>query len=347
MACIAVGLKVIDYGWTAYDTWQAGRTLADPNASQADKMMASLNVSLSLLFEAIEPDDFLPVGLPADDIARRALISGAQEAIDEGGTEALTRFVQEQLGGQADEVLGAMWGALCSFSEDTLVMTEDGLSPISEIDQGDMVLAYDEETGEIGYYPVTAVWEHLDPIVLTLTIDGERLKTTPEHPFYARANEWLPASDLQVGDEIWTSQGTTSTVEAIDLIVGPEPMYNLTVATAHTYFVGSQQWLVHNSCVNFSVDQLQAKFKHAAKFGVTGNWSSANGRLFQKALEAHVRGANTTAIVGTYRGTIDVIHHFDPTTGLNVMTDLNGNFMSGWQLGADQIKNLLEHGNIQ
>jgi hypothetical protein len=124
-------------------------------------------------------------------------------------------------------------------------------------------------------------------------------------------------------------------------------MYNLTVATAHTYFVGSQQWLVHNSCVNFSVDQLQAKFKHAAKFGVTGNWSSANGRLFQKALEAHVRGANTTAIVGTYRGTIDVIHHFDPTTGLNVMTDLNGNFMSGWQLGADQIKNLLEHGNIQ
>ncbi len=309
--------------------------------------MAGLNVSLSLLFEAIEPDDFLPVGLPADDIARRALISGAQEAIDEGGTEALTRFVQEQLGDQADDVLGAMWGALCSFSEDTLVMTEDGLSPISEIDPGDNVLAYNEETGEIGYYPVTAVWEHLDPVVLTLTIDGERIETTPEHPFYTTADEWLPAADLQIGDEIRTSQWTTSTVEAVGFNVGSQPMYNLTVDTAHTYFVGSEQWLVHNSCVNFSSNKIQSKFTHASDFGVTGNWSVANGERFQKALEAHVHGANTTAIFGTYRKTIDVIHHFDPTTGLNVMTDLNGNFISGWKLGEDQIRNLLAHGNLQ
>ncbi len=29
-------------------------------------------------------------------------------------------------------------------------------------------------------------------------------------------------------------------------------MYNFTVATAHTYFVGDGQWLVHNACFNIN-----------------------------------------------------------------------------------------------
>lgn len=36
-----VALKVIDYGWTAYDAWQSRRVLADPNASQEAKDAAS------------------------------------------------------------------------------------------------------------------------------------------------------------------------------------------------------------------------------------------------------------------------------------------------------------------
>lgn len=108
LACVAVALKVVDYGWTAYDTWQAGRTLADPNASRDAKMMAGLTVGLSILFEAIEPDDLLPVGLPADDIARRAVVSGAQEALEQGGLEALEGFLRDQLGDQADIALGKL-----------------------------------------------------------------------------------------------------------------------------------------------------------------------------------------------------------------------------------------------
>ena len=49
LACIAIGvgiaLKVIDYAWTAYDVYQSGRVLDDPNASGDAKIMAGLNIA--------------------------------------------------------------------------------------------------------------------------------------------------------------------------------------------------------------------------------------------------------------------------------------------------------------
>jgi len=38
------------------------------------------------------------------------------------------------------------------------------------------------------------------------------------------------------------------TIEAVSFTTQPQTMYNFTVATAHTYFVGEGQWLVHNAC---------------------------------------------------------------------------------------------------
>jgi hypothetical protein len=67
----------------------------------------------------------------------------------------------------------------------------------------------------------------------------------------------LPAAALQVGDEIRNADWATGTVEAIEFVAKPQTMYNFTVATAHTYFVGEGRWLVHNSCGNKAIfDQL-------------------------------------------------------------------------------------------
>lgn len=147
----------------------------------------------------------------------------------------------------ADNV-GDLAKGICSFSADTVVVTEAGVKPISEVGLYDKVLAYDEVTGEIGYYPVLAVWAHEDPIVVELTLDGEVVETTPEHPFYTAAGEWVAADSLQVGDEIRQADWAVGTVEAITFTHQPQLMYNFTVATAHTYFVGDRAWLVHNSC---------------------------------------------------------------------------------------------------
>jgi hypothetical protein len=102
----------VDYGWTAYDVWQSGRVLDDPDASWGDKLMAGLNIGLAAIFEAIEPDDVIPVSVPLDDMGRRALMRGAQEAFEEGGEEALEHFLRDALGDNADEVLRRIDNAL-------------------------------------------------------------------------------------------------------------------------------------------------------------------------------------------------------------------------------------------
>ncbi len=134
-----------------------------------------------------------------------------------------------------------------SFEEGTLVSTPDGMMPIEQILIGDYVLAYNEATGEIDAYPVTDLISHIDMEVVYLRIDGEMIVTTDEHPFYTSNDEWVDAGDLVVGDEIRQLNWETGTVEAVYTVTQPQSMYNFTVGTAHTYFVGDEQWLVHNS----------------------------------------------------------------------------------------------------
>lgn len=93
--CIPVALgvlKLVDYGWTAWDVYQSGRTLSDPNSSDLDRRLAELNIILALSLEGGEPDDILPVSLPADDLTRRGLIRTAREALAAGDEAALNNL---------------------------------------------------------------------------------------------------------------------------------------------------------------------------------------------------------------------------------------------------------------
>ena len=181
---------------------------------------------------------------------------------------------------KADEVVDDIDLDFCSFSEGTQVATEDGYTAISDVEVGDYVLAYDEATGEIGYYPVTAVWAHEDPVIVYLTINGETIETTPEHPFYATDGEWVPAGELQAGSEVRRADGGYSVVENVAFVYQLQPMYNLTVAKAHTYFVGDGQWLVHNTCTKISKDISPGQItefwqKRLAQSDAAGSWGSS------------------------------------------------------------------------
>jgi hypothetical protein len=98
--------------------------------------------------------------------------------------------------------------------------------------------------------------------------------------------------------------------------------------------------------VEFDPKQLQAKFKHADDFGVSGNYSSANAEQFEGALRSHISDPNTQLVNGTYRGQPADIY-FNPNTENAVITDKAGNFVSGWKLSQDQIKYLTTTGNLQ
>jgi hypothetical protein len=138
--------------------------------------------------------------------------------------------------------------AYCSFSGDTDVATAAGDIPISEIEPGDTVLAYDEATGTTDVFTVTATWAHVDPMVTTVTLDGEAIATTSEHPFYVLLKGWVPAGQLQAGDSVRRADGSYGVVADVAHTYEPQVMYNLTVDTAHTFFVGAGAWLVHNTC---------------------------------------------------------------------------------------------------
>ena len=136
----------------------------------------------------------------------------------------------------------------CSFSGDTLVATANGEIPIDAIVIGDHILAYDQQLGSIGYYNVTATWKHVDSVIVLLNIGGEQIETTPEHPFFTEETGWTRAINLWSGIHVRRADGSYGRILEITVYKHSESMYNLTVALAHTYFVGVQQWLVHNMC---------------------------------------------------------------------------------------------------
>ncbi|MEZ4674512.1 MAG: polymorphic toxin-type HINT domain-containing protein [Caldilineaceae bacterium] len=139
-------------------------------------------------------------------------------------------------------------GRACSFDEETPVTTDEGAIPIKDVDVGDKVLAWDEATDSSGYFLVTATWAHVDPIAILLTVDGETIETTPEHPFLTADGTWVTADELAIGDKVQSAEGNSGTVDAIAFVAAPQVMYNMTVADAHTYVVGDGEWVVHNSC---------------------------------------------------------------------------------------------------
>jgi RHS repeat-associated protein len=148
----------------------------------------------------------------------------------------------------AASVAGRLLSACAnSFDAVTPVETDVGPRHIADVREGDRVLAWNEAAGQLGYNRVTATWHHLDPVVVTLWIDGERLLTTPEHPFFVEERGWMPAGNLGVGSHIRKADGATGTVERVEREARARAMYNLTVERAHTFFVGQQRLLVHNA----------------------------------------------------------------------------------------------------
>lgn len=91
--------------------------------------------------------------------------------------------------------------------------------------------------------------------------------------------------------------------------------------------------------------QLQKKFKHAGDFGVTGNYNPANAQKFNQAIQRHLNAPGTKEISGTYRGNTATFHT-NPNSGLTVIQNPNGSFLSGWKLNPQQLQHVLKDGKL-
>ena len=105
IAGISFVLKAIDYAWTAWDVASSAGVLASANSNGIDKILAAANIAMSVSFEAIEPDDFLPASIPLDDFARKSAIRTLEKKLKTEGPVAAKNHLKKQFGNSADEVV--------------------------------------------------------------------------------------------------------------------------------------------------------------------------------------------------------------------------------------------------
>src|SRR5690606_34508747 len=73
------------------------------------------------------------------------------------------------------------------------------------------------------------------------------IETTTEHPFWVPERGWVHAQDLEVGDELVDSTGSSWQVDIVDPTGRFDTVYNFEVEGLHTYFAGDARVLVHNT----------------------------------------------------------------------------------------------------
>jgi hypothetical protein len=94
--------------------------------------------------------------------------------------------------------------------------------------------------------------------------------------------------------------------------------------------------------------KLQHTFsRHAHAFGVIGEWNNETAAQLERTIRDHVNGPNVAMIAGTYRGTIQVTHCFNPETRVWVAIDTSHDFVAAWQLSPTQVESLHNSGNVQ
>jgi hypothetical protein len=91
--------------------------------------------------------------------------------------------------------------------------------------------------------------------------------------------------------------------------------------------------------------QIEAKFKHAADFGVTDSRGAAGFDGYGKAVDSFVSDSSTVRVQGTYRGNPAILN-YNPTSRLVVVQSPDGSFVSGWQMSPAQLQNVLTRGSL-
>jgi RHS repeat-associated protein len=137
------------------------------------------------------------------------------------------------------------------FVSGTLVQTADGLKPIEEIQIGDMVLAWNENTSKNEFRRVVAlvVAVRRDMVKIYVGPDDEPpLIASSNHKFYVKEKGWVKASELSAGDILLDKNNSPVKVRKAEQELQSDEIkvYNIEVEDLHNYYVGKTGILTHN-----------------------------------------------------------------------------------------------------
>jgi hypothetical protein len=134
---------------------------------------------------------------------------------------------------------------LSCFAAGTPVRTLAGPRPIESIAVGDQVLTQDPRSGALSYHPVADAVHNRPDRVFKIDLGPEAIKATGIHRFWKAGHGWVMARDLKPGDTVRTLGGV-ATVKSV-APAGVEPVYNLEVQQAESFFAGPIGLLVHDN----------------------------------------------------------------------------------------------------
>lgn len=211
----------------------------------------------------------------------KALAKGGVKKLAKGGAQALSKGIAK-----ATAKLATAKGIMCvtaCFKKGTLVATANGQKPIEQINTGDLVWAFNENTGKQALKKVIGTFNKQVDATIELTLQNETITTTAEHPFFTKQG-WKEASKLTEEDFVITKKGTWHNIKASNFVHQKETVYNFEVEDFSTYFVGKLKWLVHNAKVCLVA---------LAKAGVKYAKNILNGQMFDKAMRKAYGAANS------------------------------------------------------
>jgi hypothetical protein len=186
------------------------------------------------------------------------------------------------------------------FVAGTEVATPDGLRRIENIQVGDWVAAWDEDTKLVSPQRVIDLIRPEPKLIWrleTLNADGETevYEVTDDHPWYVEGlsggrGEWVKTKDLRTGQRIETADDRGLLILEIARTDRAERTYNLTVEGLHTFLVGEDGAVVHN-CKWFNPKYLPPKLRAEVAKTIGRFNSGARGRVFRDDLRKLPAGA--------------------------------------------------------
>ncbi|MFI5456595.1 MAG: polymorphic toxin-type HINT domain-containing protein [Isosphaerales bacterium] len=131
------------------------------------------------------------------------------------------------------------------FAAGTPVHTLTGLRPIESVRIADQILTQEPRTGALSFQPVVAAVHNKPDRLLKISLDREVVSATGIHRFWRVGQGWVMARDLKPGD-VLRALGGVASVKAVESD-GIEPVFNLVVMQAQSFFVGERGMLVHDN----------------------------------------------------------------------------------------------------
>ncbi|MBQ3138778.1 MAG: hypothetical protein IJB68_04605, partial [Ruminococcus sp.] len=146
------------------------------------------------------------------------------------------------------------------FIAGTMVLTAAGLVAIENIRAGDAVISTNPDTLDTAEKTVLETYVRQVDKLVHLTINGEEIVTTIDHPFYVQNRGFINAGNLLVDDTLISVNGNDLLVSScyIEECEFATTVYNFQVEDYHTYFVGECGVWVHNrTCTSQEIQDIK------------------------------------------------------------------------------------------